>query len=156
MPFRGSYRHRQSPMNSPLHVCQSTTDHTSVNTEEDIFAAAVELPEGKRPAYLDAACAGQPDIRARIEALLRSHDISGFMKDGTRCGGLAQLEEKGVFAGLPRARPQPPFDTNDDSESTECRERIGHYKLLEQIGEGGFGIGLDGGAGASRCGGAWR
>jgi hypothetical protein len=31
------------------------------------------LPAGERAAWLDVACAGQPELRAEVEALLRSH-----------------------------------------------------------------------------------
>jgi serine/threonine protein kinase len=85
-----------------------------MNSEEIIFAAAAELPLEQRGAYLDEACAGQPELRARVEMLLRSHDDTGFMADHsgwTNCPPVG--EQKGG--------------------------RIGHYKLLEQIGEGGFG-----------------
>lgn len=50
-----------------------------MNTEEEIFQPAAALPAGERAAFLDAACDGQAELRARIEALLVSHDLSGFM-----------------------------------------------------------------------------
>ena len=50
-----------------------------MNSEETIFAAAAELPPEQRAAHLDEACAGQPELRARVEGLLRSHEATGFM-----------------------------------------------------------------------------
>src|SRR5262249_59488878 len=46
--------------------------------ERVIFTEALdrETPED-RAAYLDAACAGDPALRARVEALLRSHEQAG-------------------------------------------------------------------------------
>jgi len=91
--------------------------------EEDIFEAAAALPAAGRPAYLDAACANQPDMRARIEALLCSHDATGFMEENAIAADSPELPAE-------RARSQP----------EEAGQHIGHYKLLEQIGERGFGV----------------
>ncbi|MES2469772.1 MAG: tetratricopeptide repeat protein [Verrucomicrobiota bacterium] len=84
-----------------------------MNSEEDIFEHAAALPQSDRAAYLDAACAGQPELRRRMEALLRSHEVTGFMQDHTV-----------VLTGPP---------------AEQTGERIGRYRLLQQIGEGGFG-----------------
>jgi tetratricopeptide (TPR) repeat protein len=96
-----------------------------MNPDEEIFETAAEVPDTERAAYLDKACAGQPELRARIEALLRADEATGFMDD---CGG-----------GF-----QPPLAPNDTlqfpaSPAEQPGERIGRYRLLQQIGEGGFG-----------------
>ncbi|MFN0130462.1 MAG: protein kinase domain-containing protein [Verrucomicrobiales bacterium] len=84
-----------------------------MNPEEDIFEVAAALPPSERAAYLDSACAGQQDLRARIEALLRADEVTGFMEDHTV------------------TLPGPPVE--------QSGELIGRYRLLQQIGEGGFG-----------------
>jgi hypothetical protein len=38
------------------------------------------LPEAERAAFPDAACDGEPALRAEVEALLLSHEAGGFMK----------------------------------------------------------------------------
>ena len=38
-----------------------------------LFAQAIDLPLDKRGAFLDAACGGEPDLRAEVEGLL-DHD----------------------------------------------------------------------------------
>lgn len=38
---------------------------------QEIFNQAVELPPEPRAIYLDAACRERPDLRARVEALVR-------------------------------------------------------------------------------------
>jgi WD40 repeat protein len=86
-----------------------------MNPDEEIFEAAAELPDTERAAYLDKACAGQPELRARLDALLRADEATGFMEDRTA-----------VLAGEPLAE--------------QSGERIGRYRLLQQIGEGGFGV----------------
>src|SRR6266481_813201 len=86
----------------------------------ELFAAAIELPIAERGAYLDRACSGDPDLRQRVEGLLKEHDDLGdFPK---------KRPSKGTAQGGPRAIGEKPGD------------RIGHYKLLQQIGEGGYGV----------------
>jgi serine/threonine protein kinase/Flp pilus assembly protein TadD len=88
-----------------------TEQHPS---ERSIFEAAIEIgsPE-ERAAYLDRACAGNDALRKEVEDLLAAHDQLGAVPLG------ATVEQKFVPDG-PGAL-------------------IGPYKLLEQIGEGGFG-----------------
>ncbi|MFN0125640.1 MAG: serine/threonine protein kinase [Verrucomicrobiales bacterium] len=88
-----------------------------MHREEDIFQAAAALPSEKRLSLLNEACAGQPALRARVEALLRAHDAAGFMEDRTT-PAVEAMEGVGERSG----------------------DRIGRYRLLEVIGEGGFGV----------------
>ena len=86
--------------------------------EEQIFAEALAVPAGERPRFLDEACQGDPALRRRIEALVRAHDSAG--------GFMA------APADNPRAAA-PPATTEIPGN------RIGRYKLLQKIGEGGCG-----------------
>lgn len=89
--------------------------------ERSIFLAALEHASGRdRESYLKRACAGQPELLERIRVLLTAHDASE--------GPLDRL-------------PQREGDTlTVDSASLERPgTQIGPYKLLQQIGEGGFG-----------------
>jgi serine/threonine protein kinase/tetratricopeptide (TPR) repeat protein len=72
-------------------------------------------------AYLDQACRGDPDLRARLEALLHAHHEAG----GFLAGADATIERP-----APRAVVAP-----REAPGT----LIGPYKLLQQIGEGGMG-----------------
>src|SRR5262245_42286767 len=87
-----------------------------------IFAGAIERPTpGERAAFLDGACGSDAGLRRGIEALLRAHDqAGGFLRDRTGTGD-------------PGATVDPPGGEGPGSV-------IGPYKLLEQIGEGGFGV----------------
>jgi eukaryotic-like serine/threonine-protein kinase len=50
--------------------------------EEPIFAAALEkLTPAEREAYLEAACAGDAELRRRVDALLKAHEQSGDLLD---------------------------------------------------------------------------
>jgi serine/threonine protein kinase/tetratricopeptide (TPR) repeat protein len=80
---------------------------------KSIFLAAVEKPPADRAAFLDAACEGDVAVRQRIEALLRAHDEPDTGPSDTA-----------TFLADPSERPGG---------------RIGPYKLLQRIGEGGMG-----------------
>jgi eukaryotic-like serine/threonine-protein kinase len=88
-----------------------------------MFLAAADLPESERAAFLDDACKGQADLRADVEALLASMSTDEFMAAPAVNTVAPELE-----VDLSRFKPDEPG------------ERIGPYKLLQQIGEGGFGI----------------
>ncbi|HPC95181.1 MAG TPA: protein kinase [Sedimentisphaerales bacterium] len=87
---------------------------------EELFHQALELkdPE-KRAAYLDEACAGDEELRAQVETLLRWDS------------------EAGGFMDLP---DRDPNDTRDATSmiADMTGMEIGRYKLLEKIGEGGM------------------
>jgi serine/threonine protein kinase/WD40 repeat protein len=89
---------------------------------QSIFADAIERPSPEeRAAFLKAECGDNFELRRQIEALLRAHDESdGFLEDSP---------------------PTTEFMPHTDEPITERPGTvIGPYTLLEQIGEGGFGI----------------
>jgi serine/threonine protein kinase len=93
--------------------------------EETIFSAALQCAPDERAAFLDKACAGQPDLRQRVEALLQAQlQLADFMESPLRPGELNPLDVKGVQPG-----PEEVPGT-----------RVGHFKLLQKIGEGGCGV----------------
>ena len=48
---------------------------------DEIFCAALDLPIGERPAYLEAACDGAPELRALVDELLTEDERAGsFLK----------------------------------------------------------------------------
>src|SRR4029077_1378448 len=76
------------------------------------------------PAFLGRACAGQPALRGRVEALLVAH----------REVGTAEHRE------LAEGADSSPIATVDERISACSDTQIGPYQLLERIGEGGFGV----------------
>ncbi len=50
-----------------------------MNSKSDtaIFAVALTLPPGERAAYLNQACAGEIQLRRRVEAMLQADDQAG-------------------------------------------------------------------------------
>ncbi len=101
------------------------------NREVVIFNAALELPASERGAYLQEACADDPALRLHLEALLRAHEqAGGFMES------LAPDSEASPFeAGVPSATIGMTA-----APSEKAGDRIGRYRLLQQIGEGGCGV----------------
>jgi serine/threonine protein kinase/WD40 repeat protein len=86
-----------------------------------IFCEAVARESSQaRDEYLTNVCRGDSELRARVEALLKAH------------------EEAGGFLEGDSPRSAATVSTPANVEALESI--IGPYKLLEQIGEGGFGI----------------
>jgi serine/threonine protein kinase/Flp pilus assembly protein TadD len=89
-----------------------------------IFLEAVErhAPE-QWASFLDRACAGQPELRRRVEVLLEAHRQVGTLEHGDLAEGA-------------NSRPAAAVDL----PTTEAAGAvIGPYKLIEQLGEGGMG-----------------
>ncbi len=89
-------------------------------SEEVIFQSALAKRAGiERDAYVKGVCDGNPALWDRIQNLLRLHQESG---------GLLDVPLPGIDA------------TVDLSLSEQPGMSIGPYRLLQQVGEGGFGV----------------
>jgi hypothetical protein len=115
-------------------------------TEETIFAAALERADSaERAAFLDQACAGEPALRARVEALLRAHtEAGGFLHKPAIQRAAEQLQGPGC-AGATRKEPdggseRPSLDFLAPSANAGCLGRLGHHEVQELIGHGGMGM----------------
>ncbi len=83
---------------------------------EAIFTAARDLPPQERTAFLERACGGDAELRRGADSLLEAHQRAG------------RFLEPMVALSMANGPVEKPGD------------HIGRYKLLEQIGEGGFGV----------------
>jgi hypothetical protein len=101
-------------------------------TEETLFSHASELPPDQRAAYLDQACAGDATLRARLDRLLSSHDAPGSFLAAPAAEDLAGSDLDVTIPHVSRTLPE--MNANE-----RAGERIGRYRLLQEIGEGGFG-----------------
>src|SRR5262245_15190371 len=74
-------------------------------TEEHLFDLALHAPPGERAALLDRECAGNPELRARIEALLAAAPAA--------TGGFVPSEDDDVRPPIPQLRTtdyHPPIE----------------------------------------------
>jgi WD40 repeat protein/serine/threonine protein kinase/tetratricopeptide (TPR) repeat protein len=85
-----------------------------------VFLAAVEHTLPNRTPFLDRECGSDSELRSRVEALLKAHDEPGSFLENPAAEVIGT-------ADMPMLTEKP---------GTE----IGPYKLLQQIGEGGFGV----------------
>src|SRR4051794_38565476 len=92
---------------------------------KDVFLDAVEITvPGERAAFLGAACAGDPELRRRVEALLAAHERPESLLDRV---AVAPVEG----GTLPHPTAAAPLEGPGTS--------VGPYLLLEPLGEGGMG-----------------
>ena len=66
-------------------------------------SGAIDKPEEERAAFLDDAGAGRPELREKVDALLRSHEATGFMESGPHGGGFPPAFAHEAMAGIQRA-----------------------------------------------------
>ncbi len=86
---------------------------------ESLFEAAIELPPSEREDYLAAQCRDDEALRVQVETLLREDARQAKPGSGTT-----------VFSG---------FHGRAKLMSTPLPERIGPFRILATIGEGGMG-----------------
>src|SRR5213596_202733 len=91
----------------------------------ELFVRAREIPPEARQQFLAGACEGDHDLRRQVEELL------------------LEQESVGTFLETP-ASSDPLFlaraGSGEVAVTEKAGDRIGRYKLLEQIGEGGCGV----------------
>jgi serine/threonine protein kinase len=104
-------------------------------SERDIFIAALQKTDAaERSSFLDEACAGDAALRRRLEVLLQAHAQAGrFLEEPLAAPAGTGDYEPGQDQG-------PPAEEGLAPPSSEAPgTRIGPYKLLQLIGEGGMG-----------------
>src|SRR5687767_5466295 len=87
---------------------------------EELFHSALDRPPAERDAFLVGACRGDSSLILEARALLAAHERAGdFLEPALSAELGAEME---------RLKPET------------AGERVGPYKLLQQIGQGGFGV----------------
>jgi WD40 repeat protein/tRNA A-37 threonylcarbamoyl transferase component Bud32 len=96
-------------------------------SERSIFLNALDREDATaRASYLDEACAGKPDLRRRIERLLRAHEEQGTFLEVSAPEQLAGSDQAPTFLA-PAREPG-------------ALGRLDHYDVLEVVGRGGTGV----------------
>ena len=95
------------------------------NRAKQVFHEAIEKTGQERARLVATACADDRELRAQVNALLNAHDEAGAFLDSPTGGDEAA---RAAAAQLAASRPPQALGTP-----------IGPYKLLQVIGEGGFG-----------------
>ena len=110
----------------------------STQRAEEVFYAALEVKNsGERRVFLADACAGDPALRAMVEIMLSSQsDVERFFMDSLPAL-TPSVEAAELLAGEYEAVGQNNHESFTDAE---MGTRIGPYKLLQKIGEGGCGV----------------
>ncbi len=85
-------------------------------TLDRLFHEALELPCEERTAFLDSACADNPELRAELQAMLMAHE-----------------QDRPLLA-------ERRFEAADtDTAQQALGQRIGAYRILSVLGRGGMG-----------------
>jgi serine/threonine protein kinase/TolB-like protein/Tfp pilus assembly protein PilF len=97
---------------------------------EEVFQAALDLPEGERTGYISATCAGDAELRAQVEALVAQHDEAGDFIE-TPAVAVSSLR-----AAADAHATNPMTGAFDDPA---IGRRLGAYKIVRELGRGGMG-----------------
>src|ERR1041385_5677621 len=92
------------------------------NQAEAIVDALLGMSHEERMAYLEQACAGDAQQRLLVEGMLKAHEQAEVL-----------MQQRG-------SRARKTIAVAPLSISEKPGDRIGRYKLLQQIGEGGCGV----------------
>ena len=120
-----------------------------------VFDRAAEIASPvEREAYLAEACAGRPDVRGQVEALLRAlGDAGSFLESGpvvAPAGDATEASDDGPRRPRPAstlgegataagATPAAPIAARVGRDGRADEVIAGKYTLVEPIGEGGMG-----------------
>jgi hypothetical protein len=111
--------------------------------ERDLFIEALRMDDpARRAAFLDHLGATDPALRRRLETLLQAHaEASNFLARPAPeqlAGAAPRPAEATATAGADSAGPSLEFlgpPTRPDALG-----RLGHYEVLEVVGQGGMGV----------------
>lgn len=97
----------------------------------ELYLAAGELPAGARPEWLEGQCAGDSELLAEVHSLLSHHDEQTDVQDDSHLEVARELLGDRLSVG---------GGSGGDGSDAGFPQKVGHYHIVRQIGEGGMGI----------------
>ena len=104
------------------------------SSEKSIFLEALDIESiEERTAFVESACRGDADLLSSVTALLREHERDDNPVDTP----IVARSDRRPFANV---ETESYVAVNRSVSGQTLGTMIGPYKLMEQIGEGGFGL----------------
>src|SRR5262245_3290541 len=97
-------------------------------------AAQLASPD-ERAAYLHSACGNDVALRQRVEQLIKAQPDADKLFESPIAADLSAVHEPGLEPVVP-----PTLDLSASSNRPESLGKIGHFEVLEGIGQGGMGV----------------
>jgi WD40 repeat protein/serine/threonine protein kinase len=109
----------------------------SLHRVEELFHEALGMDPGQRPAFLETRCAGEPDLRAAVEELLKHDDGAGPTRSF-----LASPVDRAETRAERHAETstQAPLPPAWETLAAPGMPAVPGYELLGELGRGGMGV----------------